>query len=126
MLSGTLSITLSSLPRLSPSPSAALLPYSVHSAVYNDYVPHYPLATTSSNGPIFQSWTVGRVRFIMTDLRSRAGFEKMSTLSSEQRDWLFIELSKFANYGMVGDASVLVCFALQMCVGLSLCVSLVF
>ncbi len=37
--------------------------------VYRDYVPHYPLET-GPEGPIYQAWSIGRVRFIMTDTRS--------------------------------------------------------
>lgn len=39
---------------------------------YREYVPHYPFATgiTDENTPIYQSFVIGRVRFIMTDIRS--------------------------------------------------------
>ena len=37
---------------------------------YQEYVPHYPLVSGSGDIPIYQSFTVGRVYFIMTDLRS--------------------------------------------------------
>lgn len=37
-------------------------------ATYRERVPHYPIATTG--GTIGQAFTIGRVRFIMTDLRS--------------------------------------------------------
>jgi len=37
---------------------------------YQEYMPHYPLASGTGNVPIYQAFTVGRVRFIMTDLRS--------------------------------------------------------
>jgi len=39
---------------------------------YREYVPHYPFATgiTDANTPIYQSFVIGRVRFIMTDLRA--------------------------------------------------------
>jgi alkaline phosphatase D len=39
-------------------------------ATYRERVPHYPI--TASGGSIAQSFTIGRVRFIMTDLRSTA------------------------------------------------------
>lgn len=39
-------------------------------AVYRERVPHYPLA--AAGGTMAQAFTVGRVRFIMTDLRSGA------------------------------------------------------
>jgi phosphodiesterase/alkaline phosphatase D-like protein len=38
--------------------------------VYNDYVPHYPLAAGPGDVPIYQAFTVGRIRFVLTDLRS--------------------------------------------------------
>jgi len=39
--------------------------------VYHEYVPHYPLAFGSdTTSPIAQSFTVGRIHFILTDLRS--------------------------------------------------------
>lgn len=39
-------------------------------SVYRERVPHYPLG--AAGGTIAQAYTVGRVRFIMTDLRSAA------------------------------------------------------
>jgi phosphodiesterase/alkaline phosphatase D-like protein len=39
-------------------------------AVYKERVPHYPLG--AAGGTIAQAFTIGRVRFIMTDLRSAA------------------------------------------------------
>lgn len=36
---------------------------------YQQFFPHYPLAAGSGNVPIQQAFTVGRVRFIITDLR---------------------------------------------------------
>ncbi len=37
---------------------------------YRDYIPHYPLAFPGPDAPIDQAFTVGRVRFILSDLRS--------------------------------------------------------
>jgi alkaline phosphatase D len=37
---------------------------------YQEYVPHYPLAAGQGDVPIYQSFNVGRVKFILTDLRS--------------------------------------------------------
>ena len=37
---------------------------------YHEYVPHYPLGSGGGDAPIFQSFNVGRVKFIVTDLRS--------------------------------------------------------
>jgi len=38
--------------------------------VYREYVPHYALALEERARPIYQAFTVGRVRFLLTDLRS--------------------------------------------------------
>jgi len=38
--------------------------------VYREFVPHYPLAEGPGTHPIYQSFTAGRVRFLVTDLRS--------------------------------------------------------
>jgi alkaline phosphatase D len=37
---------------------------------YQEYVPHYPLVAGSGDVPIYQAFTIGRVRFILTDTRS--------------------------------------------------------
>ena len=50
---------------------------------YREYVPHYPLP--SPTGAIYQSYKVGRVRFIHTDLRSdRYG---TSMMGAQQKAW---------------------------------------
>ncbi|HXG49763.1 MAG TPA: prolyl oligopeptidase family serine peptidase, partial [Methylomirabilota bacterium] len=49
--------------RRSPTHEAARL-------AYEEYVPHYPLVF-DREGPICQSFVVGRVKFILTDLRSQ-------------------------------------------------------
>lgn len=38
--------------------------------VYQEIVPHYPLAAGEGDVPIYQSFRAGRVRFVLTDLRS--------------------------------------------------------
>ena len=65
---------------------------------YRDYFPHYPLLDESPAGPITQSFEVGRVKFLMTDLRSqreraltRDGPGK-SMLGALQKNWLKREL----------------------------------
>ncbi|MBD0257750.1 MAG: alkaline phosphatase D family protein [Cytophagales bacterium] len=52
---------------------------------YQEYVPHYPLTAGSGDVPIYQAFTVGRIRFILSDLRS----ERTSThmMSSAQKTW---------------------------------------
>lgn len=48
----------------SPSREAARL-------TYQEFVPHYPLGVGGSGDvPIYQAFTIGRVRFVLTDLRS--------------------------------------------------------
>jgi hypothetical protein len=52
---------------------------------YQEYVPHYPLAAGQGNVAIYQSFTIGRVHFILSDLRSeRAGSSIMGTA---QKTW---------------------------------------
>jgi hypothetical protein len=58
------------------------------SRAYREAVPHYPLAT--ADGPIYQAFTVGRVRFLLTD--SRSDRSAGSTLGARQRAWLEAEL----------------------------------
>jgi phosphodiesterase/alkaline phosphatase D-like protein len=65
-------------------------------AVYRQNVPHYPLATDSS--PIYQAFTIGRVRFLMTDTRSdrtpglAVDDSHKTMLGAEQKAWLKNEL----------------------------------
>ncbi len=57
--------------------------------VYDELVPHYPL----HDGPIYQAFSVGRVRFIVTDLRSPrdpVDFGEpgdRTTMGAEQKAW---------------------------------------
>lgn len=65
-------------------------------AVYREYVPHYPLPV--ADGTIGQAFTVGRVRVIMTDLRSAASRATdpegptKSKMGSAQKAWFKQEL----------------------------------
>ncbi|PXF47515.1 Alkaline phosphatase D [Gracilariopsis chorda] len=65
---------------------------------YRRFVPTYNLPSENAS---YHAFSVGRVRFIITDLRAFARKEDNSTLSSEQRDWLFSELSAASNYSVV-------------------------
>ena len=72
--------------RMSPSRAASRTAYDVA-------VPHFPLASAAPDGPIYQAFTVGRARFILTDLRSHRdpaslpdGPDK-SILGAEQKAW---------------------------------------
>jgi phosphodiesterase/alkaline phosphatase D-like protein len=84
--------------RTSPSRAAAM-------AVYRQMVPHYALAGPDT--PVYQAFTVGRVRFLLTDTRAArdpAGEpvgDYRSTLGTEQREWLLDRLSDADRYGLV-------------------------
>lgn len=65
-------------------------------AAYREMVPHYPFA--SESGAIYHAFTIGRVRFLVTDTRSErdppqvpAGPER-TLLGREQKAWLKREL----------------------------------
>lgn len=85
--------------RTSPSRPAAM-------TTYRQMTPHYPLAA-DPEGPIYQAFTVGRVRFLLTDTRSARDpvgeptGSYRSTLGEEQREWLLGELSQADRYGLV-------------------------
>ena len=76
--------------RRSPSKSAA-------SRAYREAVPHYPLPP-GADGPIYQAFTVGRVRFLLTDTRSARSprtdpdDDLETALGTAQRAWLESEL----------------------------------
>ena len=57
--------------RTSPSRAAARL-------AYQEFMPHYPLIEGVGNVPIYQAFSVGRVRFLITDLRSERSPENAS------------------------------------------------
>ena len=65
-------------------------------AIYRERVPHYPLA--ESGGPIHQAFDIGRVRVVMTDLRSRRDPSSVdngrSMMGGLQRKWLLDELRR--------------------------------
>ncbi|MFN0111577.1 MAG: alkaline phosphatase D family protein [Blastocatellia bacterium] len=64
---------------------------------YQECVPHYPLVAGTGDVPIYQAFTVGRVRFLLTDTRSERddsdapGFNK-TILGQAQKQWLKDEL----------------------------------
>ncbi|HEX5166783.1 MAG TPA: metallophosphoesterase family protein, partial [Thermomicrobiales bacterium] len=61
--------------------------------VYQQYVPHYPLAAGEGDVPIYQAFTAGRVRFILTDTRSERDPDasvddaSKSMLGDAQTEW---------------------------------------
>jgi phosphodiesterase/alkaline phosphatase D-like protein len=74
----------------SPSRAAAI-------ATYRQFVPHYPL-DSGPGGAVYQAVTIGRVRFILTDLRSRRSPDSApdnaakSMMGAEQKVWFKREL----------------------------------
>jgi prolyl oligopeptidase len=75
----------------------ALSQHAVRQA-YQEYVPHYPLGSGGGDAPIFQSFNVGRVKFIVTDLRSERDSvtnkddAAKSMMGARQKQWFKNEL----------------------------------
>ncbi len=67
---------------------------------YQQYVPHYPLAAGTGDVPIYQAFTIGRVRFIVTDLRSErvSGVTKMGLT---QKNWFKSEVLAARDNGQI-------------------------
>ncbi len=87
--------------RTAPGREAAL-------AVYQQYVPHYPLTRTEGTvESIQQAFSAGRIRFILTDVRAARDPEDepdgpgKSMLGAAQREWLFEELKRAGQYALV-------------------------
>jgi hypothetical protein len=59
-------------------------------STYRDVVPHGPLADPGSDGSIEHAFTIGRVRFVLTDNRSHRTDDTM--LGEEQVAWLIDEI----------------------------------
>jgi len=65
---------------------------------YDEYVPHYKLTEPIGEAPIYQTFTVGRAKFIVTDLRSdrddpkNKDDEKKTMMGREQKEWFKHEL----------------------------------
>lgn len=66
--------------------------------VYEEYVPHYDTPAGAGDVPIYQTFTAGRVKFILTDLRSERDEVKTpdgpnkSMLGAKQKAWFKNEL----------------------------------
>ena len=65
---------------------------------YEEYVPHYVLASGEGDVPIYQSFSVGRAKFILTDLRSerdearKRDTPQKSMMGAKQKQWFKQEL----------------------------------
>ncbi|CAB9530511.1 Subtilisin-like protease 1 (Fragment) [Seminavis robusta] len=75
---------------------------------YQQAIPHYPLPAAAADGlqnatvipvPIYHAFTVGTVRFIMSDLQSDKS--NTSIYSAQQQEWLFNELQQADQYDFV-------------------------
>ena len=73
---------------------------------YQILFPHYPLALAAGDSaatitpiPPYHAFTVGTIRFIISDLRSEA--TDAHIYSDTQRQWLYNELTLAANYDFV-------------------------
>lgn len=66
-------------------------------AYYATDVPHYPLPLgANADGPITQTFDIGRVRFLMTDARSERRPAARTLLGQRQFAWLLEELGRAA------------------------------
>jgi hypothetical protein len=65
---------------------------------YRKAFPYYPPLSSNSSAT-YHAFTIGTVRFIVSDLRSEVIDKSM--FSKEQRDWLYDELSLSSNYDFV-------------------------
>ncbi len=54
---------------------------------YQEYVPHYPLAAGTGDVPIYQSFTISRVKFILSDLRSEKTAAGTTMMGAVQKAW---------------------------------------
>ncbi len=80
-------------------------------SAYRSYIPHYTQAFEESTGPISQSFVVGRVRFVLSDLRSqkvKPTYDQCTRLRQGSNfgegahlDWFFEELLAAKNAGQV-------------------------
>jgi alkaline phosphatase D len=83
-----------------PDNSSRLAPgRDVAQRVYREYVPHYDLAREDLEYPIYQAFTVGRVRFLLTDLRSartpnEAPDSIKTMMGAGQKEWFKNQLAR--------------------------------
>jgi hypothetical protein len=66
---------------------------------YNEYVPHYTFGAPEGSHSIYQAFTVGRVRFIMSDLRSER--REGDIMSATQKTWFKNEILNAKKNGQV-------------------------
>jgi alkaline phosphatase D len=66
---------------------------------YREYVPHHPLAYPADTMPVYQSFTIGRVHFIVSDMRSTKTGGAM--MDARQHAWLRAELLEAEKNGLL-------------------------
>ena len=76
--------------------------------VYREYAPHFPLPAGDGDAAIYQAFTIARVRFILTDLRSERDAGKTpdgpgkSMMGASQKSWFKRELLEASrSHGLV-------------------------
>ena len=78
----------------SPSRDAAI-------SNYRRCIPHYPLEKSSQNNDaLYHAFTIGRVRFVVPDLKSEM-MNDASIMSSTQMDWFLSEIRNSYKYTLV-------------------------
>ena len=60
--------------------------------MYHACVPHYPFAEPGSDRAIYQAFTIGRVRFLLSDCRSERSKKAKTLLGATQKEWLKAEM----------------------------------
>ena len=80
--------------RESPSRSAAL-------EAYRKVVPHWRLGSPDEGTPVYQALTIGRVRVVVTDLRSASVEGGNTTMGERQLRWFLDELREAGRYRVV-------------------------
>jgi alkaline phosphatase D len=66
---------------------------------YQEYVPHYSLPAGTGDVPIYQAFTIGRIRFILSDLRSER--TAISMMGAVQKQWFKNECAQAKNNNLV-------------------------
>jgi len=60
---------------------------------YREHIPHYPMPAGDGDAVIYQAFSVGSVRFILTDLRGERYASENTMMGSNQLFWFLSELT---------------------------------
>jgi phosphodiesterase/alkaline phosphatase D-like protein len=66
---------------------------------YRLYVPHYPIPANQAG--IYQSFVVGRIAFLLLDLRYHQSVNGKTTLGTAQKNWLFNWVSRADEFDLI-------------------------